>query len=41
MAEKSALQLTVADWKDAGHWRWVLNDPHGKYLADHTVSLER
>jgi hypothetical protein len=35
-----ALRLEIADFKDADHWRWVLRDPNGAFLADHTVALD-
>ena len=35
------LQLSVAEFKDADHWRWVLSDNNGAFLADHSVTLDR
>ena len=35
-----ALCLEVAEFTDADHWRWVLKDAHGAFLADHTVALD-
>jgi hypothetical protein len=34
-----ALCLEIADFEDADHWRWVLKDANGAFLADHTVAL--
>jgi len=34
------LQLTLTDYADPAHWRWVLNDPRSKFLADHDVRLD-
>ncbi|NLF68740.1 MAG: CHAT domain-containing protein [Candidatus Anammoximicrobium sp.] len=34
------LQLTLTDYADPAHWRWVLNDARGKFLADHDVRLD-
>jgi len=31
----------VTDFTDADHWRWVLKEPNGVFLADHQVTLER
>jgi hypothetical protein len=36
-----ALRLDVPDFQDADHWRWLLTDPDGNYLADHQVALDR
>jgi CHAT domain len=36
-----ALRLEVADLADADHWRWLLTDPDGAFLADHQVALDR
>ncbi|MBV9748423.1 MAG: hypothetical protein JO157_06400, partial [Acetobacteraceae bacterium] len=36
-----ALRLEVAEFKDADHWRWVLKEPGGAFLADHPVALDR
>jgi tetratricopeptide (TPR) repeat protein len=33
------LHLTIADFKDPTHWRWILNDAKGKFLADHEVAV--
>lgn len=35
-----ALQLHVTDWQDDAHWRWVLQDARGNFLADHSVALD-
>jgi tetratricopeptide (TPR) repeat protein len=35
-----ALRLEIAEFTDANHWRWVLNDANGVFLADHTVKLD-
>lgn len=35
-----ALYLELTDYEDDAHWRWVLNDANGRYLADHVVNLE-
>jgi hypothetical protein len=35
------LHLTVRDYLDPAHWRWVLADDRGKPLADHTVHLDQ
>jgi hypothetical protein len=35
------LHLEVADFTDADHWRWLLQEPGGAFLADHTVALDR
>jgi hypothetical protein len=37
---EEALCLEALDWKDAEHWRWVLEDAHGKFLADHLVAFD-
>jgi tetratricopeptide (TPR) repeat protein len=34
------LRLTLTDYRDPAHWRWVLSDGKGGFLADHTVSLD-
>ena len=34
-----ALYLELTDYEDDAHWRWVLNDANGRYLADHDVDL--
>ena len=34
------LTLTLTDYRDEEHWRWVLSDDRGKFLADHTVRLD-
>jgi tetratricopeptide (TPR) repeat protein len=36
-----ALRLEVAELQDADHWRWLLTDPDGGFLADHQVELDR
>lgn len=33
------LWLEVADFIDADHWRWVLQEHGGALVADHTVAL--
>jgi hypothetical protein len=38
--DTQALRLEIADFKDADHWRWVLKDANGAFLADHTVALD-
>ena len=35
-----ALRLEIAEFTDAHHWRWVLNDAQGAFLADHVVELD-
>jgi hypothetical protein len=35
------LQLEVAEFSDVDHWRWLLREPGGAFLADHTVALDR
>jgi len=35
-----ALRLEVPEFTDHDHWRWVLLDPGGAFLADHTVALD-
>jgi len=37
---EEALCLQALDWKDLNHWRWRLEDAHGKFLADHSVALD-
>ena len=34
------LILEVAQFTDAWHWRWVLKDAGGAFLADHSVALD-
>ena len=34
------LRLEVASITHANHWRWVLQDAHGAFLADHEVELD-
>lgn len=34
------LRLTLTDYLDAMHWRWVLHDHRGRFLADHPVQLD-
>jgi hypothetical protein len=36
-----ALRLEVTDRTDVDHWRWVLKDAGGAFLADHSVALDR
>ncbi len=33
------LRLEVAEFADLDHWRWVLKDSGGAFLADHSVAL--
>jgi hypothetical protein len=35
------LRLEIVDFKDVDHWRWVLTDANGAFLADHSVALNR
>ena len=35
-----ALTLTLTDYHDETHWRWVLSDDRGSFVADHTVRLD-
>src|SRR6266568_4348509 len=35
-----SLVLEAVDVKDAQHWYWRLNDPHGNFLIDHEVALD-
>jgi hypothetical protein len=39
MAAGETLILEARDFKDPQHWRWVLKDDQGKFLADHEVGL--
>ena len=39
MAAGETLILEARDFKDPQHWRWVLKDSQGKFLADHEVRL--
>jgi hypothetical protein len=34
------LQLTITDYQDEAHWRWVLADDKGNFIADHEVVLD-
>jgi hypothetical protein len=34
------LRLRVEDFQDAEHWRWLLQDQAGAFLADHQVTLD-
>ncbi|MDA8523715.1 CHAT domain-containing protein [Acidovorax sp. NCPPB 4044] len=34
------MRLKVTDWVDATRWRWVLEEPDGRFIADHTVRLD-
>ena len=34
------LRLTLTDYRDPAHWRWVLADHQGSFLAAHPVSLD-
>lgn len=40
MAAGETLILEARDFEDPQHWRWVLKDSHGKFLADHEVDLD-
>jgi tetratricopeptide (TPR) repeat protein len=40
MAAGEMLILEARDFKDPQHWRWVLKDGQGKFLADHEVDLD-
>ena len=35
------LHLDAVEVQDSDHWRWVLKDDQGAFLADHNVALER
>jgi hypothetical protein len=35
------LYLDAVEVRDRDHWRWVLKDDHGAFLADHVVALDR
>jgi hypothetical protein len=35
-----ALRLSLTDYQNEAHWRWVLSDAKGKFLADHEVALD-
>jgi len=35
-----ALRLEIAEFIDGNHWRWVLTDVNGAFLADHVVELD-
>jgi hypothetical protein len=37
----TALCLEVAEFSDADHWRFVLKEAGGAFLADHSVALDR
>jgi hypothetical protein len=39
MARDDTLFLQATDFKDPQHWRWVLKDSQGKFLADFEVGL--
>jgi hypothetical protein len=34
------LHLEVAEFTNANHWRWRLQEAGGAFLADHTVALD-
>ncbi len=34
------MRLRVVDFKDPDHWRWLLEDPEGRFVADHEVALD-
>ena len=38
---QSAMRLEVAEFGDADHWRFVLKDAGGAFLADHLAALDR
>jgi tetratricopeptide (TPR) repeat protein len=38
---QSALSLEVAEFGDTDHWRFVLKEAGGAFLADHSVALDR
>jgi len=40
MAAGETLILEARDFRDPQHWRWMLKDCRGKFLADHEVSLD-
>ncbi|HLZ27390.1 MAG TPA: CHAT domain-containing protein [Chloroflexota bacterium] len=40
MTSTGPLLLEVAPFTDADHWRWVLKDAAGAFLADHAVALD-
>ncbi len=40
MAAGETLILEARDFKDPQHWRWLLKDSQGKFLADHEVGLD-
>jgi hypothetical protein len=40
MAVGDTLILEARDFKDLQHWRWVLKDSQGKFLADQEVRLD-
>jgi len=35
------VRLRVVDYQDPDHWRWLLQDPDGNFVADHQVVLDR
>lgn len=37
----AVLYLDAVEVEDIDHWRWVLKDEHGSFLADHSVALDR
>ena len=40
MAAGETLILEARNFKDPQHWRWVLKDSQGKFLADQEVDLD-
>jgi len=34
------VQLQVVDYQDPDHWRWLLQDADGNFVADHQVALD-
>jgi hypothetical protein len=37
--EADGVRLQVVDYKDPDHWRWLLQDTDGRFVADHEVAL--
>jgi tetratricopeptide (TPR) repeat protein len=35
-----SVRLRVVDYQDPDHWRWLLQDPDGNFVADHQVALD-
>lgn len=40
MAAGERMILEASDFRDPQHWRWVLKDSQGKFLADQEVGLD-